>query len=110
MKKILGIISTAKRYWKLILLYHISIASVCFIILTELEINGGLSLAFYCIFGSTAAFVVLVHKLARNSFNEGYQEGSELGLLDAEVHWKKKYDELQEKYEAISAYLQNEAS
>lgn len=110
MEKIQGIIEIIKKHWKLILLYHMSLVFVSHIFLTEVMLYGRLSLAMYCIFGSTATLIALIHRMAKDSFNEGYQEAAESAQLDAEVHWKQQYDELLKKYEEKTAFLWEEAS
>jgi hypothetical protein len=114
MEKFKSLIEIIKKHWKFIMLYHLSLTFVSHIFLTEVMLYGRLSLAMYCIFGSTAALTALIHRMAKDSFNEGYQEGYQEGTeaeqLDAEIYWKNKYDELFRIREEIIAYPWDEAS
>ena len=98
MEKIIGIIDTVKNYTKFIAVYLVTLSVVSFVLVTEISFNNRFSFSFYCIIGSTAAVVAILHRGLINSFKEGYQEGYDTGQLDNGTHWKKKYDELLMKH------------
>lgn len=93
MKKVNEILTVVKKHIKFVVLYFITLTAVCFIFLTELEINRKVSFSGYCVLGSVIALVALLDDKTKSEYDEGF----EVGNFNAESYWKSKYTKLARK-------------